>query len=57
MYFEIFIGESKQDCGEIVKLNPKAKSGVFLIIPDKRTEVRVYCNINTVHAAWTVSYM
>ncbi|XP_071142646.1 angiopoietin-2-like [Mytilus edulis] len=47
-------GESKQDCGEIVKSNPKAKSGVFLIFPDKKTAVRVYCNMNTVHDGWTI---
>ncbi|VDI31771.1 Hypothetical predicted protein [Mytilus galloprovincialis] len=47
-------GESKQVCGEIVKSNPKAKSGVFLIFPDKKTAVRVYCNMNTVHDGWTI---
>ncbi|XP_076084683.1 fibrinogen-like protein A isoform X1 [Mytilus galloprovincialis] len=47
-------GESKQDCADIVKSNRKAKSGVYFIFPDKKTAVRVYCNMNTVHDAWTI---
>ncbi|XP_071151312.1 fibrinogen-like protein A [Mytilus edulis] len=46
--------ENKQDCGDILKSNPKAKSGVFLIFPDKKTAVRVYCDMDTVQNGWTI---
>ncbi|VDI46720.1 Hypothetical predicted protein, partial [Mytilus galloprovincialis] len=47
-------GERKRDCGEIAKSNRKATSGVYTIFPDKRTSMRVSCNMDTVHDAWTI---
>ncbi|XP_071144226.1 fibrinogen-like protein A [Mytilus edulis] len=47
-------GERKRDCGEIAKSNRKARSGVYTIFPDKRTSMRVSCNMDTVHDAWTI---